>query len=143
MFWSAQNTHVDPKKRHGYELNDLTNLRLVSRQFNEIAGPQAFESLYISFGNYNGDSNVDAAKIRSKLIALASGTTPHARWTKRLKIEKLVCPQSAPVIYWEMPSDMREILFQIQEQWLMAALHVLTSVEEVECVLCTAFVTRF
>jgi len=130
----AHKTHIFPQRRHGYELTDLTNLRLVSRQFNEIAGPQAFESLCISFGDYDDDSKFDAANIRSKLVALASGTSPYSRWTKHLKIEKLVCPQSAPPIYWEMSLDMQESLFQIQEEWLMPALQVLSSVEEVECV---------
>jgi len=112
------------QKQQGYTLVDLTNLRLVSRQYNDIVEPQAFETLSLKFSS----SETLTTYLESKLVAIASGTSPHSRWAKRVNISEL--EESLGVL-----SATHYRLRTIQEKWLIPVLEGLSHVEELMYVL--------
>ncbi|RXW19368.1 hypothetical protein EST38_g6487 [Candolleomyces aberdarensis] len=104
------------------------DMRLLCKTFNEILEPRAFLSVTIGFTKQNMDTVLDL------LPRLASGTTPHARWARHLRVHNLVPLAEDGRSVWDhlKPGPIRERLLACQNEWLIPAIKALPRVEEAE-----------
>ncbi|RXW14747.1 hypothetical protein EST38_g11109 [Candolleomyces aberdarensis] len=104
------------------------DMRLLCKTFNEILEPQVFFSVTIGFTEQNMNTVLDL------LPRLASGTTPHARWARHLRVHNLVPLAEYGRSAWDRlkPGPIRERLLACQNEWLIPAIKALPRVEEVD-----------
>jgi hypothetical protein len=103
-------------------------MRLLCKTVNELLEPQAFSSVTIGFTEQNMDTILDLLRM------LASATTPHARWTRHLRVHNLVPLAEDGWTVWDRlkTGPNRERLLACQNEWLIPAIKSLLRVEEVE-----------
>ncbi|KAJ2934085.1 hypothetical protein H1R20_g2989, partial [Candolleomyces eurysporus] len=103
-------------------------MRLLCKTSNDILEPQVFLKVTISFTEQNMDTVLDL------LPRLASGTTPHARWARHLRVHKLVPLAEDGRSVWDhlKPGPNRERSLACQNEWLVPAVKSLPRIEEVE-----------
>ncbi|KAJ2926850.1 hypothetical protein H1R20_g10235, partial [Candolleomyces eurysporus] len=109
--------------------SNLRKLRLVSKSMNNLAGPLVFEDLNICI------TRETAAKIQDQLPAIASGRSPHVRWTKRVSVDRIV-PVEPRDVYDPIDTvrdftneTERKTALECQASYLTQAIRALENVE--------------